>query len=151
MSVQIAIDRWHELLMTDPLATWEQVQSAMQADRLYFGARPVCSVSSITTSTRFRRTSRSFGRECAGRRLSSSSVSMAPIAFFVLAAQRREGPPRSVQSVKRTNSTGQLRMWFQRALRAEGWSRGSFRHSGGGEKDGGGPVTKRLRNYRMFR
>lgn len=44
MSVQIAIDRWHELLMTDPLATWEQVQSAMQADRLYFGARPVCSV-----------------------------------------------------------------------------------------------------------
>jgi hypothetical protein len=30
-----------------------------------------------------------------------------------------------------------------------GRSRGCFRHSGGGEKDGGGPVTKRLRYYRM--
>jgi len=44
MSVQAAIDRWHELLATDPLGTWEQVQAAMQADRLSFGARPVCSV-----------------------------------------------------------------------------------------------------------
>jgi hypothetical protein len=44
MSVQAAIDRWHELLAADPLGTWEQVQAAMAADRLYFGARPVCSV-----------------------------------------------------------------------------------------------------------
>lgn len=44
MSVQAAIDRWHELLAADPLEAWEQVQAAMQADRLYFGARPVCSV-----------------------------------------------------------------------------------------------------------
>jgi len=44
MSVQSAIDRWHELLAADPLATWEQFQAAMQADRLYFGTRPICSV-----------------------------------------------------------------------------------------------------------
>ena len=44
MSVQGAIDHWHKLLAADPLGTWEQVQAAMQADRLYFGTRPVCSV-----------------------------------------------------------------------------------------------------------
>ena len=44
MSLQAAIDFWHELLAADPLTTWEQFQSATQTDRLYFGTRPVCSV-----------------------------------------------------------------------------------------------------------
>lgn len=44
MGVFEAIDRYHEILARDALGTWEQFQAALQAERLYFGTRPICSV-----------------------------------------------------------------------------------------------------------
>jgi hypothetical protein len=44
MRVSEAIDLYHETLARDPQGTWEQFQAALQAERLYFGTRPICSV-----------------------------------------------------------------------------------------------------------
>lgn len=44
MFVQDAVDHWHELLAADSSTIWEELQAAWQAERIYFGTRPVCSV-----------------------------------------------------------------------------------------------------------